>query len=87
MKRLHHFFNYAVGVILITIISAACTSDSDPNTGIIPTTDSLQLRFTDTTTLVAFIEKAEGIYSKNSIKRCHLLDARLRLPTSPQELS
>lgn len=39
----------------------SCESDSDPNSGIIPTTDSLQLRFTDTTTLVTFIERDDTL--------------------------
>lgn len=42
---------------------SSCESDSDPNSGIIPTTDSLQLRFTDTTTLVTFIERDDTLRS------------------------
>ncbi len=42
---------------------SSCESDSDPNAGIIGSEDSLQLRFNDTTTLVAFIEKDDTLRS------------------------
>lgn len=54
MNRLYYFLT---GAFIFFAALVSCTSDSDPNSGIIPTTDSLLLRFTDTTTLVAFIEK------------------------------
>ncbi len=39
----------------------SCEGEPDLNSGIIPTTDSLLLRFNDTTTLVAFIQKDDTI--------------------------
>lgn len=58
MKRLNYFL---IGLFMLFAVLVSCTSDSDPNSGIIPTTDSLMLRFTDTTTLVAFIEKDDTL--------------------------
>jgi hypothetical protein len=53
MRRL---FYIGTGVFLLCMLLVSCDSDSDPNSGIIPTSDSLQLRYTDTTTLITFIE-------------------------------
>jgi len=39
----------------------SCTSENDPNTSVIPTSDSLLLTYSDTTTLTAFIELDDTI--------------------------
>lgn len=39
----------------------SCESEADPNDGIIPVTDSLLLRYSDTTTLIGFIEKDDTL--------------------------
>src|SRR5690349_6624293 len=53
MRRLPHFLT---GIFLLLCVMESCTSETDPNSGVIPTSDSLLLRFSDTTTLTAFIE-------------------------------
>lgn len=58
MKRLYYF---SIWLLLVSSLFVSCETTSDPNSGIIPTTDSLQLRFTDTTTLVAIIEKDDTL--------------------------
>ncbi len=46
---------------MVSAMLVSCESDSDPNNGIIAATDSLLLRFTDTTTLTAFIENDDTL--------------------------
>ncbi len=63
MKRLNIFLVWLVG-ISITLVS--CTTENDPNNGIIPVSDSLQLRFTDTTTLQAHIVQDDTLRTDNT---------------------
>jgi hypothetical protein len=58
MKRIPHII---IGVFVVASALFSCTSESDLNSNIIPNTDSLQLRFSDTTTLVAFIEQDDTL--------------------------
>ena len=60
MKRPFYFL---LGLLFLSMAISSCESDSDPNAGIIGSEDSLQLRFNDTTTLVAFIEKDDTLRS------------------------
>ncbi len=58
MRRLPLFLT---GIFLLLCGMESCTSENDPNTGVIPTSDSLLLTYSDTTTLVAFIEKDDTL--------------------------
>lgn len=58
MRRLPQFLT---GIFLLLCVLESCTSETDPNSGVIPTSDSLLLTFSDTTTLVAFIERDDTL--------------------------
>jgi hypothetical protein len=58
MRRLLQFLT---GIFLCSCVLQSCTSEVNPNTGVIPSTDSLLLTYSDTTTLVAFIEKDDTL--------------------------
>jgi hypothetical protein len=58
MRRLNILW---IGVLAGFMALVSCTSDDDPNSGIIGATDSLQLIFSDTTTLVTYIERDDTL--------------------------
>lgn len=58
MKRVLFIFT---AILIGSSLLVSCESEADPNDGIIPVTDSLLLRFTDTTTLIGFIEKDDTL--------------------------
>lgn len=63
MRRLNIFF---VGIMGVFATLASCTTDSDPNSDVIPVNDSLQLVFSDTTTLTAHIEQDDTLRTDNT---------------------
>lgn len=63
MRRLNIFF---VGIMGLFFTLVSCTSDSDPNSDVIPVNDSLQLVFSDTTTLTAHIELDDTLRTDNT---------------------
>lgn len=58
MRRPLQFF---IGIFLLLTSLGSCTSESDPNSGVIPTSDSLLLTISDTTTLITFIERDDTL--------------------------
>src|SRR5688500_17524443 len=63
MKRLNILW---IGVLAGFMALVSCETSNDPNNGIIGVNDSLQLIFSDTTTLVAFIEKDDTLRTDNT---------------------
>jgi len=63
MRRLNIFF---VGIIGVFITLVSCDTNPDPNDGVISVNDSLQLTFTDTTTLIAHIVQDDTIRTDNT---------------------